>query len=326
MRQLQKTTAILVAFIALVACTAQTQTYLEWFNHANGNTIPGWSMEAGAWTINNKQLVAEPRGLWQYITVDGFTTKNGMVEVTAVYNNNSTMKLQFGGGALRFISTSTNVMNKTQDNNSSGDFDRFFVYDQPGGSKYVDPTPHKMAVIRLGALDNDIIGKIDIDQDGRWDHVVVKPTTQTPCTGKVGIAGYGGCILDDFKYFDAIVRIDPQGLNPAPGNLTTIELRGTANLTYQCACSFTNAVGIHVDSRRIPLDPDDLMVISFQLPLMFQKFSGVLDTTGAGMAGIHLPAIPALKGVWFYLAMITLDPTARNGIRNISNDLRIEIQ
>lgn len=318
--------AAVLASLLLVAAVAPAQTYIEPFNYADGPTVPGWTQEVGSWSIQNRQLAVQQTSAWQYITLDTFRTLNGMCEVTAIYNLASVMKLQFGGCAMRFLSASDCVMDKIQDNNSSGDFDRFFVYDQPGGSTYVDPTPCLTAVVRLGTFDNTLIGMIDINLDGRWDHTVVHTSAKTPAVGKVGISGYGGCLFDDFKYFDAIVRVDPTGLPPAPGNLVKLELRGDAGLAYQCACSFTNAVGIRVDSRRIPLDPGDLMALSFQAPALFQNFAASLDAAGKGIAGLYIPPLPALKGVWFYFGMITLDPKKPSGIGNISNDLMIEIQ
>ena len=322
-----KTLVFLMTVLAVSGGFASSQTYWDLFNYAPGTLVPGWTEQAGDWSVDsNKQLVAEPRSLWQYITIDTFSALNGATEITAIYNTPSTYKLQFGGCAMRFQNTSTCVMNKIQDNNSSGDFDRFFVYDQPGGSSYVDPTPHKKTIVRLVTFDQDLIGKIDIDLDGKWDHVVVKPSTQSPITGKVGIAGYGHCIFDNFKFFDAAVRIDPQGLPPAPGNLIILQLRGTKDLVYQCACSSSNAAGIQVDSRLIPLDLTSMLVASLQIPAVFQNFSGKLDASGHGKAGIAIPMIPALSGLGFYFCMVTLDPLAPNGIANISNDLRIDIQ
>lgn len=315
----------LIVALALAAALP-AQTYTDAFNYANGLTIPGWTKVTGQWSIVNKQLQAEQRGLWQYLVKDGFQTLNGMCEVLAIYNGGSSMKLQFGGCTMRFVGTGDCVMDKIQDNNSSGDFDRFFVYDQPGSSKYVDPKTHKICVVRLGTIDGDLIGKIDIDGDGRWDHVVVKSTTKTPTVGKVGVAGYGGCLIDYFKYFDAIVRIDPTGLPPKPGNAVTLELRGDPSLTYQCACSLYNMPGIQLGTRMIPLTPENLMVLSIQNPVLFQRFTGVLDGSGKGKAAILIPFNPALTGLAFFFGMITLDQKSPFGVRNISNDLRIEIQ
>ncbi len=322
-----KTLVFLVLVLAVTTGFASSQTYWDLFNYAPGTLVPGWTEQAGDWTVDtNKQLVSEPKFLWQYITIDTFSALNGCTEITAIYSASSSMKLQFGGCAMRFQNVNTCVMDKIQDNNSSGDFDRFFVYDRPGTSKYVDPKPHKKTVVRLMTFDKDVIGKIDIDLDGKWDHVVVKPSTQTPAAGKLGIAGFGGCIMDNFKFFDAAVRLDPQGLPPAPGNLIVLQLRGTKNLAYQCACSFSNATGIQVDSRIIPLDLTNLLVVSTQVPSIFQNFSGNLDSNGQGKAGIAIPMAPALSGLGFYFCMITLDPLAPNGIANISNDLRIDIK
>jgi hypothetical protein len=105
-----------------------------------------------------------------------------------------------------------------------------------------------------------------------------------------------------------------------------LSLQGnTPGALYQVAAAFASAPGIAVDVRNIPLSPDALTLLSLTLPSVFQSFAGATDLNGAATARIVFPPVPALAGVVFYTAFVTLSPTAPSGIANISNDHRIEI-
>ena len=312
--------------LALLAGSVSSQVYFDGFNYPDGTTVPNWNETVGDWSVQSKQLVGQPTSLWQYIVLDPFSELNACVQMNVFYNTASPRKLQFGGGTLRY-STASNVMCKIQDNNSSGDFDRFFVYDQPGGSAYVDPVPPTtICGVRFYTIDNDVIGQIDTDMDGKWDYTVTKPTTQTAVAGKVGIAGFNDVIIDDFMYFNAIARVDPASQPPTPGSLVTFQLKGPANKLYQAACSFGNT-GFALDTtRRIPLNVDNLFILSVTNPVLFQNFADRLDANGDGKAGVQLPKIPQLQGLPFYFGFVALDAAAPSFIGNISNDERVDIQ
>lgn len=320
MKHLVHAGILLVVLSSLVGA----QVYSDSFDYKDGTTVPGWNESVGDFSILNKQLVSEHRFLWQYIVLDQFSDLNAGVQMTVI-TTLSTQFYQCGGGTLRY-STQSNVMCKIQDNNRSGDFDRCFVYDQPGSSNWADINPTTTrATVRFLALDRDLICQVDTDMDGDWDLTVKRQTTQTPAAGKPGIAALGGSIFDDFKYFNAVARIDPKSQPATPGNLVTIQLKGPANKLYQCACSFGNG-GFPFDAgRRIPLDPDPLMFLSMQNPILFQSFNGRLDGNGDSMAAVQILNIPALKGQTFYLAMIVLDANAPSMVGNISNDVRVDI-
>ena len=126
---------------------------------------------------------------------------------------------------------------------------------------------------------------------------------------------------------------------PVPEPLSTIAVGQSTRIRlaapiarlepYVLGAAFTNATGIPlIDGRVIPLDLDSLLVLTFQLPgpMIFQDFQGVLDASGVGQATLHVPAAPALKGLKFKLAFVTLNPMFPVGIRVISAARDVMIQ
>lgn len=314
----------LVVCLLLCASLGAAQVYTDTFT---STSLLGWSMSGGTWKVTSlNQLQADPTRTYQYLAWDAAKAQNAAVEIKVFYNK-TVAGLQFGGGALRFIKHRDCVMNKTQDNNSSGDFDRFYVYDDPGSSNYMDPKAHTSTVVRLLAIGTALVGRLDTDMDGKWDYTVLRTSTKTVVAGKAGISGYGGVLFDDFKYFDGVVRLHPKSPAPTPGATIGLQLGADAGETYQCAASFGNGTGINlIDGRRIPLDVDNLMVLSFQAPTVFGAFFGTLNSNGIGNATVAIPSVAALKGTRFYVGMVTLDPKSRTGIGNIANDFRVDIQ
>ena len=126
---------------------------------------------------------------------------------------------------------------------------------------------------------------------------------------------------------------------PVPEPLSTIAVGQSTRIRlaapiarlepYVLGAAFTNATGIPlIDGRVIPLDLDSLLVLTFQLPgpMIFQDFQGVLDASGVGQATLHVPAAPALKGLKFKLAFVTMNPMFPVGIRVISAARDVMIQ
>jgi len=317
--------ALVCVFLGVPALLAGAQVYSDSFNYPDGTNVPGWNESVGDWSIQNRQLVSEHRFLWQYIVLDRFQELNACLQMTVIAVP-STQFYQDGGATLRY-STSSNVMCKIQDNDRNGDFDRCYVYDRPGAAANAAISPvTKRGTVRFFAIDLDLVCQIDADLDGKWDLTVSKQTAQTPTAGKIGIHGLGGVMVDDFKFFNAVARIDPASQTPSIGSFVTFQLKGPPNQIYQCACSLGNA-GFPLDPvRRIPLDVDNLMILSILNPALFQRFAGRLDSNGDGKADVAIPKIVALRGQTFYFGMVVLDPNAPNMIGNISNDVRVDIQ
>jgi hypothetical protein len=313
-----------VVFWFVLCSLAGAQVYSDSFDYPDGTTVPGWNESVGDWTIKNKELVCEHKFLWQYIVLDSFSETNACVQMTVIAIPDTTY-YQDGGGTLRY-STLTNVMCKIQDNNRNGDLDMCYVYDRPGSanSSAVNPAT-KRATVRFFTLDTDLVCQVDINQDGSWDVIVNRTTAQNVVAGKPGIHGLGGPHFDDFKYFNAVARIDPASATPSPGNRVTVQLKGPANKLYQCAASFGNR-GFPLDAgRAVPLDLDNLFFLSVQNPVMFQSFNGRLDGNGDGKASVQIPNVPALSGQTLYVGMVVFDAAAPSLIGHISNDVRVDL-
>ena len=106
-------------------------------------------------------------------------------------------------------------------------------------------------------------------------------------------------------------------------NLSTSQ---SAGLAYQVASSFGNT-GIPIGTRTIPLAFDPLLMVSLFAPApVFLNYSGTLDPGGGGIALINLPNLPALVGVTIHSAFVSLDTTAPQGVRDISNGLPLKIE
>jgi hypothetical protein len=119
------------------------------------------------------------------------------------------------------------------------------------------------------------------------------------------------------------------GLNtPTSGAAFNVSIRFASHpgKSYVAAASFSPRPGIPVDSRMIPLTPDNLFAISLVLPQIFVKFIGVLDGGGRATPYMLLPKIPGLKGLRMYLAAVVIDPQAPSSIAQISQQYGVMIQ
>jgi len=112
---------------------------------------------------------------------------------------------------------------------------------------------------------------------------------------------------------------------PAPGTTypVTLAMEGEAGKAYQAAASFGTLPGIQTPAGRIHLVPDALFFLSLRAPSLFQGFAGVLDPTGTALLGVKIPAIPALRGLRFYLVAVSYDG---GGFRRISEPLGVTVE
>lgn len=117
--------------------------------------------------------------------------------------------------------------------------------------------------------------------------------------------------------------------SPAPGGTVLLALLSTPdpNLPYQLGSSLGTGP-IPIDTRRLGLSPDPLLVITVlgALPLVFQGYVGKLDAAGKAAAKIAIPPIPALKGLRLHSAFLTLQASAPSGVKSISNTFTFTIQ
>lgn len=114
--------------------------------------------------------------------------------------------------------------------------------------------------------------------------------------------------------------------DPRVGRMVALELAAPCQpgATYALAAALGTTPGIPIDSRRIPLNPDALFALSFSVPSVFAGFVGTLDAQGRAAAAVHV--LPPLAGATFYLAGITLDPTAPSGIGAITGALPFAVR
>jgi hypothetical protein len=97
-----------------------------------------------------------------------------------------------------------------------------------------------------------------------------------------------------------------------------------ANRVYLAAASFSES-GFLLGNRLLPISLDALFFLSIQLPPVFNRFSGTLDGNGEATGAVVVPNAPALAGISFSLAFITVDNAAPYGISAISGPQRVRI-
>jgi len=315
----------------------QTQIWMDAFNYPPGPNLGTWKLDRGKWTCTGSMAKSEEIRQYQYLTQPGHLYQDCAIECYVEYNPLSTQALQFGGLTLRcndpasFNFGGDLIVVKIQDNNSSGDFDSIWLYEHSttGGlnssaKTSITPTFTK-ATVRLLAIDNRVIAQVDSTGDGLWDHVLTKTVTLAVKPGPVGLAGYGGALMDDFELFDAILMDDSASLPPEPGNEIKFVLRGFPNAPYQAATALSTPGIVLPDGRIVPLALDDIFKASATnvLPGLFKNFRGTLDGTGDGAVSIALPNIPGLKGITLFTAFVNYNGGV---ILNISNDHQVTIQ
>jgi hypothetical protein len=91
------------------------------------------------------------------------------------------------------------------------------------------------------------------------------------------------------------------------------------NGLFICGTALGNQPGISVDTRRIPVNLDPLLILSLTNPAIFSNYIGVLDATGHATALINIPNRPPLVGVSLYTAFFTIRNGAPSRIGAISD-------
>ena len=93
---------------------------------------------------------------------------------------------------------------------------------------------------------------------------------------------------------------------------------------YSAAASFSE-MGFGLGNRRFPLTLDALFLISLQVPAIFTRFTGTLDTQGEALGAVNVPNAQQLVGLSFSIAFVTLDPGAPLSISAISGPQKVLI-
>jgi len=321
-------------FICLVlAGVAGAQVYVDSFSYPDGTLVPGWTEKRGDWIVAAGRVHTQTASTWSYLTKDGYVLKDCVTEADVIYEGAGAV-VQFGGTDCRHLggpNDSNIVMCKIQNNGGVADFDRFFTYERVVGAvTFTDIIPGTLAArVRFKVAGTNCITQVDSDLNGTWDLTHTKTLTTNLLAGELGVNAFHfspltrSSAVDNFALFDAVLNTVG---TPNVGATLGLSLQGqNPGSTYQVACSLSNAPGIPVDTRNIPLTPDAFMLLSFSLPTVFVQFTGTLDANASARALIVIPPIPMLAGFSFYAGFVTVNPASPSGIENISNDERITI-
>jgi hypothetical protein len=320
-------------FLAVLAAAAGAQSYRDSFDYPDGTVVPGWTEQSGDWLVSGGRLyLGGPVGIgYKHITKDGWNVRHSVTEARIFYEG-PLVGIRAAGLTARLVGTWT-IWCAIQDNTEpiGVGFDSFWLYERPGTGSHAQINLPAFLSCRVRLLVHNATASVQVDTngDGAWD------LAGTTALSLLLAAGEHGCSsafltpqtrspgIDDFALFDAVLTSTGTA---QPGTTLTLNLQGNVpGAPYQAAAAFAAAPGIPVDTRSIPLAPDALTVLSLSLPSVFQGFTGGLNGTGAGTARIAIPAVPALAGVVFHSAFVTLSGGAPSGIASISNDHRIAI-
>lgn len=169
------------------------------FNIPNTSTIPGWTEAVGDWQITNQELHAQASASWQYITYDASAGTGDFTLTSSIYYQGGP-RVVFIGHLHRYRGTGDCILIKMQDNSSSGNFNRCFLYDQGIGMVgYYDViAPFTSAVVQTEVTGNQVTLRIDNNMDCTWDETTTW-TTGISGTGLLGVCGYNNGVLDDFN-------------------------------------------------------------------------------------------------------------------------------
>jgi len=97
----------------------------------------------------------------------------------------------------------------------------------------------------------------------------------------------------------------------APGKTVQLNLDvpGRPGDLYILRCAFNRSPGFLLPAvGTVPLNPDDLFILSGAVPSIFRNFGGVLDKNGMAFASIAIPNVPTLRGLRFYAAFVAANP------------------
>ncbi len=110
--------------------------------------------------------------------------------------------------------------------------------------------------------------------------------------------------------------------SPRPGATVILALSSPADagLSYQAGTSLGTGP-VPIGKRRLHLSLDDLLLITIQghLPMIFKGYTGFLDSSGKGSAGIAIPGNSALVGVRLHSAFLSLKAGEPYNVKSISN-------
>jgi len=118
---------------------------------------------------------------------------------------------------------------------------------------------------------------------------------------------------------------DPRLATPYP---VTFSAPVDGGRTYVGAASFGTGPLLLSPHNPLYLSPDILffLTVKNQVPTLFRNLQGVLNASGQGVCTVILPNIPAIVGLRFYMAFVSLDASKPLGVRTVSSTRGFRIQ
>ena len=316
---------LFVLFVLAIGTTAMAQPWpwTDGFNYPAGTVVGNWVEFSKDWSATGTEAMGNTASGYAYMTQPKVAYRDGVVQCKVTYNSTSTA-LQLAGVAFRANNPGSGngadlLHLKFQGSNG---FNRVYLYENSVSGSLsavsVATTLSQSGIVRLIAIDQRVIGQVDIDLDGTWDYTLTKTVSLPAKAGPVGLVAYGPSLMDNYMAYNAAIVDQVGSQTPSPGNTIAFDLRGRPNGPFQAALSFGNT-GISLGAAgTVPLTFDALCQVS--LMGAFPGFAGTLNAQGDGVVKVRIPKIPALSGIKFYCAFINLGP-----IDHISNDHLVTI-
>jgi len=89
------------------------------------------------------------------------------------------------------------------------------------------------------------------------------------------------------------------------------------------AVAFGGNIGIPIDQRTFPLNPDVMFFTSLVTPAIFQNFMNFVDAKGKDVSSLAILNEPGLVGITLFTACVILDPSAPSGAACVGNRIPI---
>ena len=316
-----------ITALSLILSPLAAQQFIETFP-IDGPTVPGWTVQNGAWQVLGGRLSETSGGTWAYVTKDGLAAQNCVLDGEFFYSTTST--IQFGGLSARYAGPgdTNTLMCKIQNNGGVADFDRVFLYERSGagGNTYIDLVPGTLAAYcRMFVLNNEFWMEIDGDQDGIFEFATPRRVATTIlASGLLGMNAYQSTEMDNFEYHDAVLVPVANSL-PQIGTNYDLDLHVNPNDLWLGALSAGNAgIPFFVEPRAIPLTADGIFFAT--LGSAGLGLAGVADPAGLATISIPIPNNRVLVGFTLFTSAFTIDGQRVYGVGGISNEQAFTIQ
>lgn len=177
------------------------------FDRASSSNIGGWTEQLGDWVMGFGGLFSPGIPEWCCMTRNGSEQADGCTSVKVYYGSGAS--LRFGGLTARWRGLRDDIMIKVQDNNSVGYFDTLYIYD--GLSSLFMVTGLNFGTtpdLEMDYVGTALTARIDVDNDGIWDHEYSETVTRTGI-GLTGVIAYDTIVMDDWCYGAECYEISP---------------------------------------------------------------------------------------------------------------------